>query len=112
MPFHDAGVDRVAEGEFNDTSVAEVQAAIPGAILCPGVFPASMIALPPIAFAHIDCDQYRSVKDAWSVFAPLMVAGGRMIFDDLEIVPGARLAFEECCGKERRSEIEAGMVRF
>lgn len=112
MPFQDIEKDRVPVGRFSDTSVEDVQSLIPDAILCPGVFPGSMVDLPPIAFAHVDCDQYQSVRDAWRVFSPLMVQGGAMIFDDVQIVNGARVAFEEVVGQSRRDEIDAGMVRF
>lgn len=110
MPFKDEG-DRIDAGEFHSTSVAEVQALIPEAIICPGVFPSSMVETGPIAFAHIDCDQQRSVRDAWRVFSPLMVRGGRMMFDDVILVNGARVAFDEVIGNVLKSEIEYGMVR-
>jgi O-methyltransferase len=76
MPFSDDG-DSHKAGEFADTSETQVKAAIPDAIICKGVFPDSIVEMPPIAFVHVDCDQYRSVKSACEHFAPLMARGGR-----------------------------------
>jgi hypothetical protein len=62
-------------GEFWDTSAAAVGALIPDAILVPGVFPESAKAVKfarkPIAFVHVDCDQYESVARG----VPVLPAG-------------------------------------
>ena len=112
MPFQDDG-DCIAPGSFHETSVAEVRRWIPDAIICAGVFPATLPAdMPPIAFAHIDCDQQRSLRDAWRVLSPLMVRGGRMIFDDVVLLNPMLAAFNECIGNRLHAEACAGLVRF
>ncbi len=82
-------------GDFADTSYEAVSAAIPYAKVHKGVFPGSLVAMPPIAFAHIDCDQYQSVKDAIDHLGPLMVKGGLMLFDDYHCLASATLAIQE-----------------
>ena len=112
MPYQDKATDRIEAGEFHDTSIDTVRALIPDAIICAGVFPATMVDTGPIAFAHIDCDQARGVRDAVKHFAPLMVRGGRMMFDDVILCNGARIAFDETIGRERAGELHDGLVRF
>ena len=112
MPFQDDG-DRISAGAFAETSADEVRALIPDAILCVGVFPATMPAdMPLIAFAHIDCDQQRSVRDAWHRFSPLMVKGGTMIFDDVLVLNPVHVVFDELVGNRLHAEADAGLVRF
>jgi O-methyltransferase len=82
-------------GDFCDTSVDEVRALIPDAVIVPGVFPESLIAMEPIAFVHVDADQYESVAAAIRVFPPLMVRRGVMVFDDYKCLDGATRAIEE-----------------
>lgn len=82
-------------GDFADTSLEQVKAAIPDAHYGVGVFPGSILPMPPIAFAHIDADQYQSIKAAIEYLAPLVVEGGRMLFDDYECLKGADLAIAE-----------------
>lgn len=97
MPFADEG-DSHAAGEFADTDQATIQAALPNAILHPGEFPKSLAPstdLPLIAFAHIDCDQYRSIKAAIENFVPLLTKGGIMLFDDYDCLDSARRAVDE-----------------
>lgn len=96
IPFQ-GSVDVHRVGDFADTSVTAVRAAIPDAILVPGVFPASLEGqlLDPLAFVHVDCDQYQSVRDACAVFAPLMASGGLMLFDDYGQLEGATKAVQD-----------------
>jgi len=83
-------------GDFSDTSYESVCAAIPYATVIKGIFPKSLIDMDlPIAFAHIDCDQYQSTKDAINTFRPMMAKGGLMVFDDVYLLDGATRAFEE-----------------
>jgi len=97
IPHADPTVDHHKVGDFNDTSLREVQAALPDAICIPGVFPGTLPAeLISIALAHIDCDQYRSVFDCCFMLAPRMVSGGVMVFDDYDCIPGAAKAVTEC----------------
>lgn len=91
-------IDTHRIGDFNDTSVDAVRAGIPDAIIVQGVFPGTLEGMKfprPLAFIHVDADQYASVKAAIEHFPPLMCSGGAMIFDDYKCLEGATLAFEE-----------------
>jgi O-methyltransferase len=107
MPHSELGVDHHVVGDFGDTSLEAVQKAIPGAICVPGVFPSTLYDdVGPIALAHIDCDQYASVAACCRELAPRMVTGGVMVFDDYDVLPGARRAVDEAFGE--RVRISAG----
>jgi O-methyltransferase len=82
-------------GDFSRVNLADVQQALAGAIFHIGVFPATLagLTLPPIAFAHIDCDQYASTKAAIEQLP--MMPGGIMLFDDWHELPGATRAVDE-----------------
>lgn len=96
MPFQLPGVDDHKVGDFGDTSLADVQATIPDAHFRVGVFPETLTDdVGPIALAHVDCDQYRSVKDCCERLAPRMVEGGVMIFDDPGCLDSATRAVRE-----------------
>jgi hypothetical protein len=88
-------VDMHEIGEFSDTSLAEVQSICPEAVITPGIFPASAIDMEPVAFAHLDCDQYRSYQESIEYLSPRMVPGGVLWFDDSTSLYGARLAVME-----------------
>lgn len=118
IPNADA-VDLHKVGDFGDTSLAQIEALIHDAIIVPGVFPGSAqgYALPPLAFAHVDADQYSSVKAACEVFGPLMVPGGVMWFDDYGCpsTPGATQAVDECFAGRIEPPTRSGgraLVRF
>lgn len=91
IPYQDA-IDSHQVGDFSDTSHEEVCALLPRAHVIRGVFPGSAVPMPPIAFAHLDCDQYRSVKEASIYLLPHMARGGVMWFDDSPCLEGARQA--------------------
>jgi O-methyltransferase len=98
-------------GDFCDTSPDAVRAAIPEAIIRVGVFPDTLTDdVGPIALAHIDCDQFQSVRDCCIELAPRMVAGGVMIFDDYDCLEGARHAVDACFG-ERVEKSAEGKAR-
>jgi predicted O-methyltransferase YrrM len=99
-------------GDFADTSYEQVCASVPYATVVKGVFPESLIKMPPIAFAHIDADQYQSVKDAIEVLGPMMVSGGIMVFDDVNLLDGATRAFKESGLIEERTSQGKAMARF
>lgn len=103
--------DSHAVGDFGDTSAEAVKKAIPYAEVIKGVFPDSLVEMPEIAFAHIDADQYQSIKDAIEILGPKMVQGGVMWFDDVDCLPGALRAFEES-GLIRSNSHGKYMVRF
>lgn len=88
-------LDQHVVGDFGDTSAEAVRAALPDAVVIEGVFPNSLVRMPPVAFAHIDCDQYEAVKAACLALTPLMVSGGIMVFDDYGCLPGATQAVDE-----------------
>lgn len=90
-----APVDSHQIGDFADTSLAQVQAAIPDAFYGVGIFPATLMTMPPIAFAHVDADQYQSVKDSIAYLTPLMVSGASIVFDDYRCLAGADQAIAE-----------------
>jgi hypothetical protein len=94
IPFR-GEFDQHDVGDFSDTSYEAVSAAVPYAQIHKGLFPDSLVPMPPIAFAHIDCDQYESVKAALRHFGPRMVPGGVMLFDDYHCLPSATKAVRE-----------------
>src|SRR5262245_59284952 len=95
IPYKDE-IDILEVGRFADTSLEAVRKAIPDAHFYAGVFPHTMPAeLTGIAFAHIDCDQYRSVKSCIDTIWPRMVSGGIMYFDDYHWLDGATQAVNE-----------------
>lgn len=98
MPHASAG-DHHKVGDFADTSLQAVRKAIPHAICKAGVFPQTLSPeVGPIALAHVDCDQYESVKACCTDLAPRMVPGGVMVFDDYDVLPGAKRAVDEVFG--------------
>lgn len=88
-------VDSHQIGDFNDITLAQVKRAIPDAIYCVGAFPDTLVTMPPIAFVHVDADQYQSLKDAIRLFVPRMVKGASIVFDDYKCLAGADLAIAE-----------------
>lgn len=94
MPYQ-GEYDKHPIGDFSDTSEEEVRKAIPSATIVKGIFPDSAVEMPPIAFAHIDCDQYQAVKDSVLYLAPRMVDGGIIWFDDYDVLVGANMAVNE-----------------
>jgi hypothetical protein len=98
-------------GDFADTSYEAVCDAIPYATIHKGTFPETFVpAL--VAFAHIDADQYRSVKAAIETIGPLMVQGGAMVFDDVPYLRGATKALEESGLPFTMTKAEKALVRF
>lgn len=76
-------------GDFKDTDYDLVKAALPEATVVKGIFPASAVEMPPIAFLHLDCDQYQSVMDSIAYLKDKMVKGGIIWFDDAPKPEGA-----------------------
>ncbi|MFA6125413.1 TylF/MycF/NovP-related O-methyltransferase [Sphingomonas sp.] len=113
MPFQHTG-DSHKVGDFADTDESSVRALIPSAIFHVGVFPQTMPGnLKPIAFCHIDADQYQSYVDAIALFSPLMVKGGIMWFDDCDSLESATKAVNEAFGdRVIRGEMLKPIVRF
>lgn len=87
-------------GDFGDTTAEEVKALIPTAQFHIGMFPETMVETGPIAFAHIDCDQYVTCLAAIVCFRPRMVTGGVMLFDDYARTSGVTKAVDEVFGNK------------
>lgn len=92
---HKDDIDSHQIGDFSDTALEQVKRAIPDAIYCVGVFPETLVDMPPIAFVHVDADQYQSLKDAIRLFVPRMVSGASIVFDDYKCLAGADQAITE-----------------
>lgn len=69
-------------GKFADTSAEAVRALIPRAHVIKGLFPDSIVPMPPVGFVHADADQYESTKAILEMLPPMMVPGGFILFDD------------------------------
>jgi hypothetical protein len=76
--------DRHGIGEFDGSHALDgLRRLMPDARFHVGVFPETLPDdLDNVAFAHIDCDQYQSVRDCITHLWPRMVPGGVMWFDD------------------------------
>jgi len=111
IPETSAG-DWHAIGDFGKVNLEVVQNVLVGAVFHIGVFPASLVGvnLPPIAFAHIDCDQYVSTKAAIERLP--MMPGGIMLFDDWHETPGATKAVEEAFAQVKVTTCGKGYVVF
>lgn len=90
-------IDSHRVGDFADTSYEHIKFMFHRADVIQGVFPDSAVPMGPIAFAHLDCDQYRSVLESAQYLEPLMVPGGIMWFDDY-CLEGAKQAINELYG--------------
>lgn len=97
IPVQD-DIDNHKIGDFNDVDLLEVRKAIPNAWFHVGLFPGTFrrtLFYDGIAFAHIDCDQYQSVKDCIEHLWPIIVSGGVMLFDDFDCTRGCTKAVKE-----------------
>lgn len=92
-------------GDFCDTSVDLVRSRVPDATIIAGVFPESLVGLdvPPLAFVHVDADQYASVRAALEHFPALMVRGGLLLVDDYQCLNGATMAVNEWAESNRHT---------
>lgn len=91
------GLDAHQVGDFGDGDLETVRHLLPDATIVVGDVRVTLPAtdLPPIAFAHIDVDQYASTKACIERISPCMVAGGLMWFDDYGCLEGANRAVNE-----------------
>jgi predicted O-methyltransferase YrrM len=94
-------------GDFADTTLEEVQKAVPTAVCIAGVFPQSAINTGPIAFVHLDCDQYQSYQDALDYFDSRIVKGGVIWCDDVDCLKSATLAVGDYCSRTGRTLCKA-----
>lgn len=101
MPSPDPRLDRHREADFRDTSLDAVSQFVGGDRVeyHPGLIPDTFRGLEDkrFAFAHIDVDLYKSVRDCCAFVYPRTPARGIMLFDDygLPSCPGARAAVDE-----------------
>jgi len=90
------------KGRYADTSIEQVRAKVPGAIIVPGFIPGSLEAAKDVMFrfVRVDVDHYLPTKGIVEFFKPRMVAGGIMEFDDYNHneCPGATKAINEIIG--------------
>ena len=70
----------------------------------PGLFENTLYPSGSIAFAHIDCDWFDSVKVCIDRITPLMSKGGIVIFDDYSSYSGCRRAVDEWLARDARFE--------
>ena len=100
IPFKD-DIDHHEVGDFSDTDYDTVKSRLPYATVIKGTFPDSAVSMPPIAFAHIDCDQYRAIRQSVAHVLPMMVPGGIIWFDDVvDWIPGTMQAIKEMFGDQ------------
>lgn len=101
MPSTDPKHDRHRESDFRDTSLEAVSRFVgkDRVEYHPGFMPETFRGLEGerFAFAHIDVDIYKSIRDCCAFVYPRTPAGGVMLFDDygLPSCPGARAAVDE-----------------
>lgn len=107
IPHEDPG-DAHHIGDFADVDIEAMCTALEGAIVTRGVFPGSAIQMPPVAFAHLDCDQYRSVRESAQYLLPRMAKGGVIWFDDSPCIPAAARAVHELFGTQVRLSSDFG----
>ena len=70
-----------------------------------GLYEETLHVAEPIAFAHIDCDWYDSVKLCIDRLAGHMSPGGIMLFDDYNSFQGCRRAVDEWLAADKRFRI-------
>lgn len=110
IPYKSEG-DAHSVWDFADVQIERVIAALEGAIVVPGIFPKSAEGSPPlvpVAFAHLDCDQYQSVRESAIYLTPLMASGGVIWFDDSPCIPAAHRAAREIFGEQLRLSSDFG----
>jgi hypothetical protein len=110
IPYRDDAIDSHHVGDFEDTSLGEVQAAVPYGLCIPGVFPASAVKMGRVAFVHLDCDQYRSYRDALWFLHSYMVPGGVIWCDDADCLNSAGTAVREYCEATGRPLVKAEKI--
>jgi Macrocin-O-methyltransferase (TylF) len=70
-----------------------------------GLYETTLQVDEPVAFAHIDCDWYDSVKLCIERIAPWMSPEGIMLFDDYNSFEGCRRAVDEWLPKDPRFRV-------
>lgn len=103
--------DRHKVGDFSDTKFETIRDMLPYAHVIQGIFPESAVEMDPVAFVHLDCDQYQSIIDSCTYLLPRMVPGGIIWFDDAPNLAGAERAVQQLFhGKVQRVQTGQSMV--
>ena len=111
MPVSISGLDYHKRGEFADVNLPTIMFNLPEAKFHVGIFPQTLPQnMPPLAFIHCDCDQYESYKAVIAHLWPLLVPGGRLLFDDYPYLLGAKKAVEETF--DQASLLDSGSGRY
>lgn len=112
MPPTTAGLDSFREGDFAETSLDRVRALFAGrdyVTLVPGFFSDTLpqTETGPLAFCHIDCDLYLSVRESIEYVYPRLSTGAIVVFDDygFRTCEGARKAVDEFCQAVGRTAV-------
>ena len=71
----------------------------------PGLFEDTLHPTDAVAFAHIDCDWYDSVRVCIERIAPKLSKGGMVVFDDYSSYSGCRRAVDEWLAKAPDFEV-------
>lgn len=71
----------------------------------PGLYEDTLYPPGPVAFAHVDCDWYASVKTCIDRIVPLLSRGGIIVFDDYGSYSGCRKAVDELMGDRADMEM-------
>jgi hypothetical protein len=102
IPYAEPNLDSHKVGDFAGVDAFEIHRLLPGAIIVEGIFPESAepMELPALAFVHLDCDQYRSVKEAALYLREYVVPGGIIWLDDSPCLAGAMRAAREVFGDD------------
>ena len=67
-----------------------------------GLYEQTLHVEAPVAFAHIDCDWYDSVKLCIERLSDRIATGGVMLFDDYNSFPGCKRAVDEWLAADKR----------
>jgi hypothetical protein len=105
-------IDNHLVGDFKDGDYEGICKLLPEAHVHKGIFPDTLVPMGPVAFVHVDADQYQSIKAAIDVLGPLMVKGGAMIFDDVPVLRGATQAMVDSGLKYELTAANKALVRF
>lgn len=111
MPYS-GPLDPHPVGDLCYTDTAQLQRLMPNARIVKGVFPDSVVEMPPLAFVHVDCDQHDSIAGCILTLVPLLVSGGAIIFDDYGCMDGATKAVDDHIPKEQLSTAPSGKAMF
>ena len=114
-PYHDDVRDHALHplGRFADAADPDaLRAMMPGAVVVVGIFPESLVPMPPVAFVHADTDIYESTRAICERMPPLMVPGGVLWFDDYSQheTQGCRMAVDEAFSGVRVLQSGQGVV--